>query len=896
MDSNFETLNKRIQQIVGTLVFLASFIAYYSTVAPTTSFWDCGEFIACSKILGVMHPPGAPLYLLIGRIMTMLPFVGDIGLRVNLFSVLISAITILLTYLVIAHLIRRWRGQPKNWEDIFILHFSAAAGALAFAFTDSQWFNAVEAEVYAFSMFFTAIVIWLMLHWEERSEQAGNLTLIITIFYVFGLAIGVHLLNLLTFPVILLIAYFHHNDTIRRLLMLLFLQAAVPMGLYMLFFQFNPEQMSYSEILNHQAKAGGFLKYFGSIWLIGTMAYIYRKDRYVFKIWWTVPLIAVIAYSSYLVIYLRAQLDPPINENDPSTLQGMSDYLARKQYGTEDLLLTFIYRKADFWNYQIQLMYTRYFAWQFIGKGTLLDAHDRITEIISFRGLYGLPFLVGLWGMVHHFYRDWKRASAILVLFFLTGLAIILYVNQPDPQPRERDYSYCGSFFAFSLWIGIGMVGIFEWISEVLRNKTKLRRISIGVIAVILLIAVPINLFAWNVHTHGRSGNYVAYDYSLNMLESCEEDGIIFTNGDNDTFPLWFLQEVYGIRKDIRVVNLSLLNTPWYIKQLRDEEPKVPIDLSDRSIDALQPIPWQTEKRYISVPKDVQEILSESGDKDASAVKERITFDLRPTINAGGGSGLRVQDLMVLRILEKTQWKRPVYFAVTVSHDNMIGLDSYFRMDGLAFKVLPYQVTENDAAVLERNLLEKFQYRNLNNEDIYYNHNILKLLQNYRSAFIQLTSQYIQENKPVKAEMILEQMEMRMPEKIIPYSDERAAMAVADLYRRLGKDAKVEERIEHVLPGRNLGREDQFRLAYYYANMFNDTKRAEAILLELVEQDPNDVQAFSELFHMYKESKQYSKAATILEQWLRDVNPGDQNAQKQLAEMQRLAADTSGSE
>ena len=603
MDSNALALNRKIHIWAGGGVFLISLVVYSLSVAPTTSFWDCGEFIACSRTLSVMHPPGAPLYLVIGRILTLFPFVGDVGLRVNLFSVLVSAVTALLTYLIIVQLIERWRGKAGSWEDRLILYASAIFGALTFAFTDSNWFNAVEAEVYGFSMFFTALVVWLALYWGERSEKAGSLLLILFIFYLFGLATGVHLLNILTFPVVLLIAFFHDNQKVRRLMLLLTVQAAVPIFLYMVFYQFDAQKMMYSNlILEHQTKASSFLKWFGSIWILVTLVYIYIKDRYVFRIWWTIPLLVILAYSTYLVIYIRAGLAPPINENDPSTPRAMLDYLARKQYGTDDLLLTFIHRKADFWRYQIHQMYTRYFGWQFIGKGIQLDSLDRIVETISFRGLYGLPFLIGLWGSVHHFFKDWKRAVAVLVLFFLMGLGIVLYVNQPDPQPRERDYSYVGSFFAFALWIGIGMVGILEWLMDILRDRGRMKLIVSYGVVVLLLLVVPINMLAFNYHSHDRSRNYVAWDYSYNILQSCEPDGIVFTNGDNDTFPLWYLQEVEGIRKDVRVICLSLLNTQWYIKQLRDQEPKVPMNLSDRAIEKLFPIGWETSQVGVSVP------------------------------------------------------------------------------------------------------------------------------------------------------------------------------------------------------------------------------------------------------------------------------------------------------
>jgi len=885
--------NRMVQALTGALVFLISFFTYLRTVAPTTSFWDCGEFIACSLILGVIHPPGAPLYLLIGRLMTMLPLAKDIGLRVNLFSVLISATTVWITFLVIGQLIKRWRGEPKTGQDRLIQYGSAALGALAFAFTDSFWFNAVEAEVYAFSMFFTAIAVWLTLFWEERSEGSAGLPLILIIFYLFGLAVGVHLLNMLVFPFVILIAFFHHNQTVRRLLMLVFVQAAVPMLLYILLYQFNPETMAYNEILDHQANAGRFMKWFGLIWLAVTLFWMYRKDRFVFKIWWILPVLLAITYSIYLVIYIRANLHPPINENDPSTWAAMMDYLARKQYGVEDMFLTFMHRKADFWNYQIQKMYTRYFGWQFIGRGSTYDVHDFIKEIISFKGLYGLPFLVGLWGAFHHFFKDWKRALAVLVLFFMTGYAIIIYLNQPDPQPRERDYSYVGSFFAFALWIGVGMAGILEWISEAFPRRKTLAGVLQAAVAVLLFIAVPLNLFAFNFDSHDRTGNYVPVDYSWNILESCEKDAVIFTNGDNDTFPLWYLQEVEKVRKDIRIVNLSLLNTAWYIKQLRDEEPKVPINLTDEQIDDLAPIAWKTQERYIPVPEDLAERLrSELPPEIAAKVKDRITFNVKPTIGSGASGGIKVHDIMVMRILQESRWKRPVYFAVTVSNDNMVGLHSYFRMDGLAFKIMPYEVDDVDPKVLQTNLTEKYRYRGLDNPDLYLDRTTLRLMGNYRSAFMQLADYYLANGQAEEARLVLDGMTRKIPPHVIPYSDERSVLAIADLYRRTGMEMNLDDMIRQVMVNHEVGVSQKLMLARYYAGMFQNWGRAEELLKEVLAERPGDVQASSQLLQVYTATRQYDKGIALLENWLASVNPGDANARQQLDELKAMAADT----
>lgn len=896
MDLTAQTLNRKLQWILGVFVSLVSFIVYYITVQPTASFWDCGEFIACSRILGVMHPPGNPLVLLLGRLATMIPLFKDVGLRMNMLSVVSSSLTILFTFLIIAKLIERWRGEPRTWEDRLIVFGSAVFGALAFAFTDSFWFNAVEAEVYALSMLFTSSVIYLALKWEEQSAKASSLVLIFLIFYLFGMANGVHLENLLTFPFVFLIVWFHENVTVRRLLNLVAVQLAVPGLLYFLLFQYNPATIGYEEMLKRQADAVTFLKYFGGFWLIATLVYMYIKDRHVFAAWWVLPVIGLLSYSLYLVIYIRSGMNPPINENDPSTWVGMKDYLGRKQYGNEDMILTFLHRKADFWGYQIQLMYNRYFAWNFIGKGVTLDSQDRITEIVSFRGLYGIPFLVGLWGAVYHFIKDWKRALAVGVLFFVTGYAIVLYVNQPDPQPRERDYSYVGSFFAFALWIGIGMAAVFEWISDALKSKPRMKTAAFAAAGLLLTVAVPLNLFAFNHHDHSRAGNYVAWDYSYNILQTCEPDAVIFTNGDNDTFPLWYLQEVEGIRKDVRIVNLSLLNTSWYIRQLRDEHPKVPINLSDRAIESLQPMIWQTQEIEIPIPPEaVKKARAELGDTSTVKIGDRLVFPVKPTFNASGTQGIRVQDLMILQILHANQWQRPVYFAVTVSQDNFIGLAPYFRMDGLAFKVLPYTVRDVDGRVLEENILKKYKYRNLNNPGVYNDINILKLLQNYRSAFLQLSQWYLDRGRKADAARTLEQMSKIMPENVIPYSDERAALYIHKLSSDAGVQLDLNEQLKRVIPGQPVNRQDLFMTANYFMFNLQDWDAAEGILRRMIQADRNDFQAYSEMLRLYGLSGQHDKAVSLLEEYL-TFHPGDTSASGELKRIKASLAPAEGAE
>jgi hypothetical protein len=418
----------------------------------------------------------------------------------------------------------------------------------------------------------------------------------------------------------------------------------------------------------------------------------------------------VLGYSTYTALYIRSGLNPAVDENNLDNPERLVKYLNREQYG--DWSITD--RRAPLWEYQFKKMFIRYFNWQFVGKGEALDREGRIVETYTLRGLWGLPFLVGLIGMFHHLKRDWRRAYPILMLFVMTGFAIIIYLNQEDPQPRERDYAYTGAFFAFALWIGIGVTALVDMVIEALgsrhektplaakadrdggrsqREATSAPSVIAWALSAFVFFAVPFNMFKFNYHEHNRQGNFVAYDYSYNILQSCEPNAIIFTNGDNDTFPLWFLQYVYNIRRDVRVVNLSLLNTDWYIKQLRDDEPRVSIRLTDSQIEALQAQPWETQTVGIKVPKATYDQYYENLVRlDSTLVREEnpaIRLKVEPTLY---GQGIRVQDLMVLKILEDNQFRRPVYFAVTVSPDNKLNLDSYMRMDGLAFKVLPVKI------------------------------------------------------------------------------------------------------------------------------------------------------------------------------------------------------------
>jgi len=923
--------HRQTNAIIAGVIFLASFLTYLSTMAITTSFWDCGEFIACSYILGVPHPPGAPLYILIGRIFSMLPTSADIGFRVNLMSPLISGITAMLTYLIIVRLLMIWKGQPQTWtkSDRISIYASGIIGALAFAFSDSQWFNSVEAEVYAGSMFFTAIVIWLILKWMDHADSPQADRYVLIIFYIMGLAIGVHLLNLLALPPMAMIMYARlhksekKDDRFNEFLMMA-LAAGVAFIIVMLInsginlgsFNLGLVKGIPSILSNFGFGTLAFLV----LALVGCAVWSIKEKKRIASLIFSSLFLLVLGYSTYSALYIRSGLNPAIDENNPDNPERLVKYLNREQYG--DWSIT--ERRAPLWSYQIEKMYIRYFNWQFVGKGTTLDQEGRIVEVFTLRGLWGLPFLVGLLGMLYHFQRDWRRAYPLFMLFIMTGLAVIVYLNQEDPQPRERDYAYTGSFFAFAIWIGIGITALIDMAKDFATSKTgrKVRTENAAPAGVALalsalaFIAVPVNMFRVNYHEHNRQGNYVAYDYSHNILESCEPNAIIFTNGDNDTFPLWFLQYVKNVRRDIRVVNLSLLNTDWYIKQLRDEEPRVPITLADAQIEGLQAIPWQKQNVTINVPKATyDQVYNQLLRIDSTLVREEnpaINLEVEPTLY---GQGIRVQDLMVLRILQDNQFRRPIYFAVTVSPDNKLNLDNYMRMDGLAFKVLPVKLGNRrivDPQLMWTNISEKFLYRNLNNPKVYYDDNTKSLLGNYRSAFLTLAQYHVgnyekNKGKPLqafdpetrgwswqndkeRALQVLDRMNEVIPEPVIPTGNFQLNLAIGQMYDQLDKPEELDKRLRALAADQapNMTPQMKVQLADYVESYFHRPAIAESLVQSLVKADPNFGDGVVWLSGYYERQGNYARGLEILQQWVKR-NPEDQQAKTQLEQLKMLA-------
>ena len=685
--------------VLGWGVFLVSLIVYLMTIEPTASFWDCGEFIATAYKMEVGHPPGAPFFMVLGRLFTL--FAGDetrVAITMNIMSAAASAFTILFLFWTITHLVRKFYSEeeqerPANFVTIF---GAALVGSLAYTFSDSFWFSAVEAEVYSTSSLFTAVVFWAILKWENIADRPGSNRWLILIAYLMGLSIGVHLLNLLTIPAIILVYYFKkYTPTARGIIASLLLSALILGAVVYILIPGLTGLASKFELMFVNGIGMPFnsgVVVFGLLLFGGLVFGIYYTHNRGNVLWNTILLgffVVVIGYSSYAVIVIRSAANTPLDESNPDTVFSLQRYLNREQYGENPLFYgayfnarptaveeskpsyyqgedeyykvysnrkylydseskglfprmwstqgkhaseyiywgrldesklydvrrdqegnpvpdqmggysydrsrpidvpTFGQNMRFFFRYQVGYMYLRYFMWNFAGRqndiqgqgeltkgnwisgikfidqsrlGPQTSLPESITENKGHNKYYMLPLLLGLIGAYFHYKRHNKDFWVVLLLFVLTGLAIVVYLNQYPLQPRERDYAYAGSFYAFAIWIGIGVAGLIEWISK------KKSVVTAGAVVLVTLLLVPGLMARENWDDHDRSDRFTAPAFARNFLNSCLPNAIMFTNGDNDTFPLWYIQEVEGYRTDVRIVNLSYLTADWYIEQMQ---------------------------------------------------------------------------------------------------------------------------------------------------------------------------------------------------------------------------------------------------------------------------------------------------------------------------------------
>jgi hypothetical protein len=921
---------QRINNIIGWVIFLVASYTFISTIEPTGSFWDCGEFIATANKLEVGHPPGAPFFLMLARVFILMGG-SDVTMHpimVNIMSALLSAFTILFLFWTITALAKKIViGKTEvTTEKIIAIMGAGIVGALSYTFSDSFWFSAVEGEVYASSSFFTAIVVWAILKWENAADEPHNLRWLILIAYLMGLSIGVHLLNLLTIPAIAFVYYFRKYEPTKKgiiytalisIFILAFVQYGIIQEMLSLAGSFD---LFFVNTLGMPFGTGILI--YGAIiiaFLVWALRYSKKKNQ---PLWNTATLCVVfilIGYSSFAQIVIRSSANTPLDENNPENIFNFISYLKREQYGERPLAYGQYYNakitgqeegsmnyakikgaekyveagrrvtakyeddkctpfprmwsnqpshineykkwadiKGDrtptfgenlkfFFVYQMGEMYWRYFMWNFSGRQNDIQGPGGITRgnwitgikfidemrlgpqdklpqsLLQNKGrnvMYMLPFILGIVGMLYHFSRKKNDAWIVMLLFFFTGIAIVIYLNGTPQQPRERDYAYAGSYYAYAIWIGLGVLSLYELL------KKKISGTTAAVLVTLICMIVPVIMAKAGWNDHNRSLRYTSRDFAANYLNSCQRNAIIFTNGDNDTFPLWYAQEVENIRTDVRVVNLSLLNTDWYIDQLKRKfYESEPINISWSSdkynLGKRDYIPYYD--RGIKTPVELKELVDFMGSDDPQSKARtnsgeeinyyptkliKYTVDSAEVINNGvvspenagkilktmewtiDNSYLMKNSLMILNIIANNHWKRPIYFATTVGSENYLNLEPYFQLEGLAYRLVPIRTeTKNEVvsgrvetSLMYSNVMNKFAYGNMKDERVYLDENNMRMTTNFRINFSRLAEELLMEGKRDSAIKVLDKCIEEMPDKTVPYN--YFMSKIAELYYR----------------------------------------------------------------------------------------------------------------
>ena len=1024
---------KLANNVLGWLTFFVAAFVYCSTIEPTASFWDCPEFITTGYKLEVGHPPGAPFFMLTANLFSQ--FASDpsqVARMVNTMSALLSATTILFLFWSITHLARKL--ILKDWSELTLgkliaIEASGLVGALIYTFSDTFWFSAVEGEVYAYSSAFTAIVFWLILKWEDHADEPHSDRWLVLIAYMTGLSIGVHLLNLLCLPAIVLVYCYRRFPNIELkgslialvgsfILVAAVLYGVVPgiitvAGWFELLFvntlgcPFNTGEIIYIVLLvaiviwaiyeSYVDKsfkrqnvsfvlAVGMLgiPFRGMTWsaaILGLviLAAIYFGLNYRKKIGKDlVPVVTsrfkntallcmlmlMIGYSSYAVIVIRSAANPPMDQNSPEDVFTLGSYLSRDQYGDSPLLYGQAYtsqvaydvdgnmcvpkhkegaaiwqrkEKASkdekdsyfvvshkdkiiyaqnmlfprmhssahagayenwmggvegtqvpydrcgepvmvkmptqmenirfFLSYQCNFMYWRYFMWNFAGRQNdiqgngepehgnwitgisfiddwmLGDQSKMPAELKANKGhnvFYCLPLLLGLIGL---FWQAWRGQRGIrqfwvvFFLFFMTGLAIVLYLNQTPQQPRERDYAYAGSFYAYAIWCGLGVLAIYD----MLKKKIKGNDVAVAGVVGVACLLVPIQMASQTWDDHDRSGRYTCRDFGQNYLMTLQDKGnpIIFTNGDNDTFPLWYNQETEGVRTDARVCNLSYLQTDWYIDQMKRpayDSPSVPITwpridfcsgtndyievkpgMKQQLLEFYRDYPQEARAAFGDDPFELKNILKywvRSKDSDTHIIptdtlyitidKEAVrrsgmmmasdTIPDRMVISLAGKRAIYKNDLMMLEMLAQCNWERPLYVATTVGSDNYMNLGDNFVQEGLAYRITPFNTKAPGAKNFDtektyNNVMNRFKWGGLDKPGLYIDETVMRMCYTHRHLFATLAMQLIAEGQNAKAEKVLRKSEKVLPEYNVPYTFMSGASDLARAYALIGKKA-----------------------------------------------------------------------------------------------------------
>ena len=881
--------DKKVNRLIAVGVFLASLFVYMKTLSVTVVFWDVGEFCAASRLLEVPHPPGSPLFTIIARLVSLVPFLPDIAARMHAISAVGSAFGIMFLYLVGVKIIGRIYRSETSFDKI-VVYASSAIGAFALAFSTTYWDNAIEAEVYGLGMFFIAISVWLALRWWERADEPHNEKYLLLIAYVLGLSTGVHILALLIVIPILLLIYFRKFEFTRESFIKF---GFVSLGIFFIIYPGIVQLLPSFLDGDFKGFKSDLLPFIPLLCIIAAAYGAYRTVKTKQKMLHIACLsflLIVLGYTTYTQVLIRSNVDNlPMKENNPNNLSRLTSYLTREQYGETPLL------KGESWDnelqnykeklfprrwsresmheptrsnytsdmdfflkYQVNHMFIRYVLWNFVGaEGDWQDAG------VSAKQTFAIPLLLGLIGMFYHFRKDWKMATVFMAGFIIMGIVLDLYQNQQDPQPRERDYFYVGAYYCIALWIGVGIAGLVSLLRDSLSQAATYKPAALGVLAV-ALVAVPVNLIRVNWHEHDRSQNYVAWDYSYNLLQSCEANSILFTNGDNDTFPLWYLQDVEGVRRDVRIVNLSLVNTNWYIYALKHEKPfgtpAVAIPQSDDQIERISPILWKQRQIDIPVPK---EVAQKFGTTDSLILSQgKMSFTMTGVSISQDTRILRVQDIMVRDIVLSNKWERPIHFAVTCSPDSKVGLDSYLWMRGLVYTLKPLRVSPNDPVggidrpVMEQNVLgtnitpsltpqNGFLYRNLNNPNVYYDENVQRMVMNYRASFLRLAFHSMRvQNDNAKARTIMQRMEEVLPVNIIKNQDWRLTADIMGVFNQVGDTANfnkyskiVEVICQDLIAADKLDANDPFMPYRYLVDLYDARKDYASALATLRQAD-----------------------------------------------------------
>jgi hypothetical protein len=927
---------QRTNNIAGWAIFAIALITYWLTMEETASYWDCGEFIAVSYKLEVPHPPGAPFYLLIGRLFSFLAFddVTKVAYWINFSSVLASAFCVLFLFWSIVLLGRKIL-KISTFQEIsegqtWTLIGSGAVGALAYTFCESAWFSAVEAEVYAMSSFFTAFVVWAMLKWDVIEDESKANRWLLLIFYMMGLSIGVHLLNLVTIPALSLVYYFKKHKPsawgviltmVISLLIIFFINDIIIPGLPTFA---GHLEVAFVNSLGLPFGSGAIL--FALILLsslIYGIVYSQRNNRVVLNTFLNAVAFILIGYSSYTLVVIRSSFQPPINENDPSDIMSFVSYLKREQYGSRPLLygpyyyaepfdmkegdniyfkgkdkyeikdrkFEYVYRKEDqtflpriyssdpghiqlyterlglkegekpnwfsdnIWfmmRYQIGEMYLRYLLFNFSGResdiqgaGSLPDFKSigkkiplQLAENKARNNFLMIPLLLGIAGMFYQSVHDLKSFIVVLLLFILTGIALVVYLNSPPTEPRERDYIYAGSYYAFSFWIGFSVIALVKLIDGFTKNlKTS------AIIASLIGLSAPALMAQQGWDDHDRSDRYFSVDSAINYLESCAPNAVLFTGGDNDTFPLWYAQEVEGVRTDVRVVVLSYYNTDWYIEQSLEKhyasEPfKYTLSADNYRQGGLndylpyfdKKVKYMDLKRFLELLRDNNKNLLHPGyggarnmlpskeivlKVDVEKVKRLgiipkgmdslIVPEMRLTVRSGG---LEKKDLAMLDLLASSDWERPMYVNNTSLSQFNVDLSRYVVQEGNAYRILPvYNPKRFDlqelvnTEVSYENMLKKFKFRNLDRSDVYYSPDYRNFVLNHRSSFNSLAEALILKGDTVKARDVLVASLTKMPDQGVQY-DYSNAQTIALLFQ-VGEKAKAIEMVQIMWPRAN---------------------------------------------------------------------------------------------